>query len=98
MTEQAMFDTFNTYPEKKVNERQPSVPYPALSARKDLLAFMLLDRLVPTGYCMISAAEHDQIWLGVDTEALAEVISDDDIRQLILLGVFIQEESLTMFV
>lgn len=73
---------------------------PKLSTRPDIHAFMLLDQLVPGDQDMVSAAEHDQIWLDVDLEKLAEVATADHIRQLEACGVHFDSEydALYMFV
>jgi hypothetical protein len=70
-----------------------------LHRRPDMCAFLLLDRLVPTDGDMVGAAEHDQIWLNVDCEKLAEVATEEDIRMLDACGVFLDEDtdSLSMF-
>jgi hypothetical protein len=67
--------------------------------RRDLCAFMLLHELVPSDDDMVAAAEHDQIWLGVDAEAFAAVATEDIIRALSRCGVFwdSDNESLSMF-
>lgn len=71
-----------------------------LANRPDLCAFLLLDRLVPGTHDMVSSAEHDQIWLDVDVEKLAAVITPDDVATLQRCGVFlaVDVESLSMFV
>lgn len=57
-------------------------------SRPDLCAFLLLDRLVPgAGRPMISAAEHDEIFLDVDCSKLAKVATDEDILELTRCGV-----------
>jgi hypothetical protein len=73
---------------------------PKLSSRPDLHAFILLNQLMPGNRDMISAAEHDQIWLDVDLERLAEVATANHIRQLEACGVHFDSEydALYMFV
>lgn len=74
------------------------------SRRPDLCAFMLLDRLVPLAdgkkTDMVISAGHDEIWLGVDCDALARVATDDDILMLVRCGVCYDDnhEGLYMFV
>jgi len=65
----------------------------------DLLAFMLLDKLIPSDNDIISAAEHDVIYLQTDINALAEVITEADCLTLIRCGVFYDSgyECLYMF-
>ena len=74
----------------------------APSKRRDLCALMLLDRLVPWsdgGNKIVSAAEHDQVWIDVDLAKLAKVITPEDVTYLCRCGVFVEEEneSLSMF-
>lgn len=74
--------------------------------RPDICAFLMLHDLAPctsdgnsmTG--IVSAAEHDQIWLGTDTEVFAAVATDDIIRDLLRCGVLWDDdtEGLFMFV
>lgn len=69
------------------------------SKRPDLHAFLLLDELVPGDSDMVSAAEHDEIFLHVDPEALAAVVTLDQIRELRRCGVRYDSstDSLAMF-
>lgn len=57
------------------------------SGRPDVHAFLLLDRLVPGAEDLISAAEHDEFFLDVDVEALAAVITTEQVRELARCGV-----------
>lgn len=70
-----------------------------LSTRKDLHAFILLDRLVPGSDDMVVAAEHDEIWLGVALKLLARAATMEQIVDLIRCGVRLgdDEDSLCMF-
>ena len=58
-----------------------------LSNRPDLCAFMLLDKLMPAARDIVSAAEHDEIFLDVDIETLESVATEDDLLTLIRCGV-----------
>jgi len=71
-----------------------------LSNRPDLHAFLLLESLVPGTTDMVSAAEHDQIYLDVDVEELAEKATEDQLRDLSRCGVMHSGEydCLMMFV
>lgn len=88
--------------EKHENEYLEFKPMPPqrLCERRDLCAFILLHQLVPGTNDMVSAGEHDQIWLDVSAEALAAVAMEDDVLTLIRCGVMYDEEtdSLSMFV
>jgi hypothetical protein len=68
--------------------------------RPDVHAFVLLAKLDPSTEDMVSSAEHDQIWLGVDHEAVGDVATEDQIIELIRCGVRFDEEydCLHMFV
>lgn len=70
------------------------------SKRPDLHAFLLLDELTPDTRDMVSSAEHDEIWLDVKIEALAEVITEEQFVDLIRCGVRYDSDvdSLAMFV
>lgn len=57
------------------------------SQRRDLVAFMLLDSLVPDSGALISASEHDEYFLDTDCEALNAIATDDQIRDLVRCGV-----------
>ena len=65
--------------------------------RPDLHAFLLLNELQPTpcnsitGYAdIISAAEHDEFWIGVDVDKLE--LTDEQILELVRCGVMYSEE------
>ena len=58
-----------------------------LSNRPDLCAFILLDKLLPGDSDIVSAAEHDEIFLDVDIETLESVATADDLLTLIRCGV-----------
>lgn len=70
------------------------------SGRADLHAFNLLDKLVPGKSDMVSAAEHDEIWLAVSPDDLAKVATEEQIIDLIRCGVRYdnQTDSLALFV
>lgn len=70
-------------------------------SRPDLCAFLLLDRLLPNeGRDIISAAEHDEIFLDTDISKLSEVSTEDDILMLVRCGVIYDSytDTLSMFV
>ena len=69
-----------------------------LHRRADMHAFLLLDQLVPGDRDIISDAEHDQIWLDIDSGALAEVVTEDQVRDLHRCGVRCEDGCLCMFV
>jgi len=67
------------------------------STRPDLHAFILLDKIVPSEACIISAAEHDKIYLQTDIEELAKFAIKEDIIDLIRCFVNYESEGLYMF-
>jgi hypothetical protein len=69
-----------------------------LHSRRDLCAFLLLDKLMPGTKVMVSAAGHDEIWLDIDCDELAAVAEEKDILTLIRCGVRNDEGYLAMFV
>jgi hypothetical protein len=70
-----------------------SSPNTGKPQRKDLAAFTLLDALVPGTNNIIACAEHDQIWLDVDLEDLAAVITESQVRTLCEAGIYIDEDN-----
>lgn len=70
-----------------------------LHRRPDVCAFLLLDRIVGGDGDMVSAAEHDEIWLDVSPDDLAKA-SDEDILTLVRCGVRYDSniDALAMFV
>lgn len=78
-----------------------------LNRRPDLCAFLLLDNIVPPRpnrigglNDMVRAAEHDEIFLDVDVDKLAELATEEQIRDLIRCGVRFATDidSLALFV
>lgn len=70
------------------------------SQRPDLHAFLLLDELVPGSRDIISAAEHDEVYLEVSPEALAEVATSNIVLELRRCGIRYDRslDSIAMFV
>lgn len=68
--------------------------------RPDLHAFALLDSLVPGTRDMVSDAEHGEIYLEVRPDALAAVVHEEEIIDLVRCGVRYDDalKSLAMFV
>lgn len=76
------------------------IAYPR-HTRPDLCAFLLLHDLGGgNGRDMVSAAEHDEIWLDADPDVVAAKATEDDIVTLIRCGVRYDAEndSFCMFV
>ncbi len=66
------------------------------SKRSDLHAFILLDKILPGESDIVEAAEHDEIYLGVDEEELAKVITEEQVLELVRSGVSYGEYGLYM--
>ena len=69
------------------------------SSRPDIHAMILLNEIVPGDRDIVSASEHDEFWLDIDCEKLAEIITDEQVIELRRCGVHYDEEvdSLGMF-
>lgn len=69
------------------------------STRRDIHAFLLLNELQPSPRPIVSASEHDEFWLDIDSAKLEEVITDDQILELVRCGVRCDSsyDSLCMF-
>jgi len=68
------------------------------SQRRDLHAFLLLDELVPGKSDIVDAAGHDQIWLSILFDEFPETVTEEQVIELIRCGVFLEEDTLSMFV
>lgn len=68
--------------------------------RPDIHAFLLLDELIPGNMDMVSAAEHDEIYLNINCDALARIATEEQILELVRCGVRYDSEydCLCMFV
>ena len=62
------------------------------SQRKDLHAFILLDKIVPDNKYLISAAEHDAIYLDINIEDFISKVSKDQLMELLLFGIMYNSE------
>ena len=84
-------DDYIKFEEKVLNKK---------SKRPDIHAFLLLDELVDGDSDIVSAAEHDEIYLGIDCDVLAGVVTDAQIHELVCCGVrYCQDyDCLCMFV
>jgi hypothetical protein len=59
-----------------------------LHPRPDLCGLILLDKLCPKPkHDMISASEHDEFYLSVYPDQLAEVATEEDIQTLVRCGI-----------
>ena len=65
--------------------------------RCDLAAFLLLDALVPSASAMVSAGANEQIFLETDLDALAKVVTEEQIIELIRYGIFVDQDSLSLY-
>lgn len=63
------------------------------SSSPDIHAFILLDKLCPAeGEDMISCANHDEIFLRVAPDDVAEIITEEQVRDLVRCGVMYNED------
>lgn len=83
---EALFDKFED--EYLKFERIESPKHP----RPDLCAFLMLHELVPGTDDMVSASAHDEFFLGIDCEKLADVATEEQIRDLARCGVRYDDE------
>lgn len=67
--------------------------------RPDICAFLMIHELAGGKGDIISASEHDQIWIDASCDKLNEVATDEQIRDLVRCGVMYDDdiESLSMF-
>lgn len=77
---------FNEYGETDEPHKFDRIPV-KFSKRDDLHAFILLDKIMPDGHTMVSAAGYDEIFLDFDIEELAKVITQEHILELVRCGV-----------
>ena len=64
------------------------LPELRFNKRRDINAFLLLDSILPGTTDMVSCAEHDEIWLCIDVKKLAEVITPEQVMELVRCGVY----------
>jgi len=98
MTIETLTELFNKYEDEYGKFERVENP---LSHRPDLCAFIRLDILLPQGRRdIVSSAEHDQIYLGIELEELLQVITEEDVLYLTRCGVMLDTEvdSLSLFV
>jgi len=92
MTVDALYALF------ELDETPEGNEVPQLSENPQLHVFLLLDQLLPGQSSVVAAVQHDQIFLSAPLDRLAPVISRDQVIDLMQHGVFIDEDSLAMFV
>jgi hypothetical protein len=68
------------------------------SNRPDLHAFLLLDELVPGDRDIIACGEHDEVYLSIDEDELAAVVTKAQVIELVRCGVRCDGNGLCMFV
>lgn len=93
MTKEELIELFKKHDDSYLEK-------PEGQQRRDLDAFNLIDRLCPgDGRDMISASEHDEFWLRVTLDDLAEVATEEDVIFLTQCGARIDdyEEGLAFF-
>lgn len=60
--------------------------------RPDMHVFLLLDSLAPQARDIVSAAEHDEIWLTVEPADIADIVTKEEVLELIRCGVRLDED------
>jgi hypothetical protein len=69
---------------------------------RDVCAFLMLDDLAPSANALdiVTAAEHDEIWLATSTRQLAQVATPEIVRDLVRCGLRYDEhnDALAFFV
>lgn len=87
MTTKEMIELFdqNTLNSVDIEDGDPS-------QRTDMCALMMLDRLLPNGTNIVESADHDKIYLGIDIDELAEIITESDVIYLARRGVHVDED------
>lgn len=68
------------------------------SRRADLHGFILLDELVPGDRDILAGAEHDEVYLSIDEDELAAVVTEAQVIELVRCGVRCDGDGLCMFV
>ena len=84
----ALLERFEKYDDEFLDFSKVKSP---VSTRPDLCAFLILDTLCSSHQDIIAGAEHDEIYLGIDCEALQTKITDEQIRDLVRCGVSFNE-------
>ena len=99
MTLDEMHDEMDRLAEGPSIEFESIDPWLRPFTRADLCAFALLDKLCPGSGDIVVGSEHDIIYLGVEPEELAKVVSKDHLKALHAFGVLIDrgECGLCMF-
>jgi len=71
-----------------------------ITNRPDLHAFLRLDKLLPNADPVgrgaddiVSGADHDVIYIGIDVEELLAVATDDQLIELYRCGIFYSEDN-----
>ena len=86
MTGDDLRKLFETYGETDESHKFERVAV-KFSKRDDLHAFMLLDKIMPDGHTIVSAASHDEIFLDFKMDELAAVITQEQVLELVRCGV-----------
>jgi len=68
-----------------------------LHRRADMHAFLLLDKLVSSDRGIVGDAEHDKIYLDVNPEDVVEIITVEQVIELIRCGVYLEDDCFCMF-
>ncbi len=85
-----LHDAFERYDDEYLKFELITSP---IHPRPDICAFMMLHKLQPTDGAIVSAAQHDVIYLNIDCEELAKSITDEQVRYLTRCGIFHENDT-----
>lgn len=94
MTKYELQDLFEKHNDEYIMFR---LVEPKRSRRADLHGFILLDELVPGDRDILAGADLDEVYLSIDVDALAAVITEAQVIELVRCGVQYNENGLCMF-
>jgi hypothetical protein len=95
MNKKEFLDIFDTYNDEHCKFELVADKF---SSRSDLHAFILLDKIQPKSRDMISASKHDIIYLDIDIDEVLEVITKEQVIDLIRCGVmYDSDDCFSMF-
>lgn len=94
MTPEELRELFKKHDDEYLKfERIERKPADFLTHRPDLYAFLILDTLVRSERHIVSAAEHDEIFIDVTPEKLAEAgVTEAQVIDLIRCGLIYPDE------
>lgn len=104
MTIDEMFERANNISENiRIGAFESLPDHLKFHKRKDISGFLLLDKIcarIPDNnesQSFISASEHDVVYLSVDVQKIAEVITEEEIQALIASGILFSSHEDCLF-